>query len=92
MNLVFGGNPLGHGMTSSPLEDDPSSFKLIQPKNSWIKSNKAGDVNGQLQFSSTCQTHNISTLHHDLNRLLPFKGTTAEVLNQGSNLRHLKVC
>ncbi|RWW17842.1 hypothetical protein BHE74_00027519 [Ensete ventricosum] len=83
MNLVFGGNPLYHVTTDSPLEDDPSSFKLIQPKDSWIKSNKAGDINEQLQFSSTCQTHNISTLHHDLNRLLPFKGTTAEVLNQG---------
>ncbi|CAL9136230.1 unnamed protein product [Musa textilis] len=83
MNLVFGGNSLGHVTTNSPLEDDLSSFKLMQPKDYWIKSNKAGAVNGQLEFSTTCQAHNISTLHHDLNRLLPFKGTTAEVLNQG---------
>ncbi|URE48973.1 Squamosa promoter-binding-like protein [Musa troglodytarum] len=83
MNLVFGRAPLGHVTTtvSSPW-NNLGSFKLLQAKESWTKSNKAGCTDGQLQFSSICQTNNTSTLNHDLDRLLSFKGTAAEVLNQ----------
>ncbi|CAL9171148.1 unnamed protein product [Musa hybrid cultivar] len=83
MNLDFGPTPLGHITTtvSSPW-DGPSNFKLVQP-NSWTKSNKVAGINGQLQFSKSCQTHNISTLRHvNMGGLLPTKGTTVDVLNE----------
>lgn len=85
MNLVFGRAPLGHVTTTVSFpRNNLGSFKLLQAKESWTKSNKAGCTDGQLQFSSICQPNNSSTLNHDLDRLLSFKGTAAEVLNQGS--------
>ncbi|CAL9176920.1 unnamed protein product [Musa hybrid cultivar] len=85
MNLVFGRAPLGHVTTTVSFpRNNLGSFKLLQAKESWIKSNKAGCTDGQLQFSSICQPNNASTLNHDLDRLLSFKGTAAEVLNQGN--------
>ncbi|CAL9196822.1 unnamed protein product, partial [Musa hybrid cultivar] len=85
MNLVFGRAPLGHVTTTVSFpRNNLGSFKLLQAKESWTKSNKAGCTDGQLQFSSICQPNNSSTLNHDLDRLLSFKGTAAEVLNQGN--------
>ncbi|CAL9777548.1 unnamed protein product [Musa acuminata subsp. burmannicoides] len=91
MNLVFGRAPPSNvpATVSSPW-DDLGSFKLIQPKESWTKSSKAGGSNGLLQFSSTCQTHDITPFHHDLDPLLPLKGITTEVLNHSSTSKHLK--
>lgn len=91
MNLVFGRAPPSNvPATVSSQWDDLGSFKLIQPKESWTKSNKAGGSNGLLQFSRTCQTHDITPFHHDLDPLLPLKGITTEVLNHSSTSKHLK--
>ncbi|XP_065021390.1 squamosa promoter-binding-like protein 12 [Musa acuminata AAA Group] len=91
MNLVFGrAPPCNVPATVSSPWDDLGSFKLIQSKESWTKSNKAGGSNGLLQFSSTCQTHDITPFHHDLDPLLPLKGITTEVLNHSSTSKHLK--
>lgn len=89
MNLDFGPTPLGHMTTTVSFPwDGPSNFKLVQP-NSWTKSNKVAGINGQLQFSKSCQTHNISTLRHvNMDGLLPTKGTTVDVLNEGNILKH----
>ncbi|URE32880.1 Squamosa promoter-binding-like protein [Musa troglodytarum] len=91
MNLVFGRAPPSHvpATVSSPW-DDLGRFKLVQPKESWTKSNKAGGNNGLLQFSSTCQTHDITPSRHDLDPLLPLKGIATEVLDHSSTLKHLK--
>ncbi|KAG6497094.1 hypothetical protein ZIOFF_044981 [Zingiber officinale] len=76
MNLVFGQAPMG-----SSSWDGLTSFHLRQSEESRIKSNKARCTDRQLQFSAT-QTHIGSTGCDELNKLLPSKGTTAEVLNQ----------
>ncbi|XP_042408028.1 squamosa promoter-binding-like protein 12 [Zingiber officinale] len=76
MDLVFGQAPMG-----SSSWDGLTSFHLRQPEESRIKSNKAGCTDRQLQFSTT-RTHIGSTACDELNKLLPSKGTTAEVLNQ----------
>lgn len=64
-------------------------FKLMQTRGSWIKSTKPGVFDGQLGLSSGGLSNTNSSLRSDLDRLLPFKGTTAEVLNQGSIPDHL---
>lgn len=77
MELVFGQAPMG-----SSSWDGLTSFRFYQPEESQIKSNKAGGTDRLLQFSTT-RTHIGSSASDDLNKLLPFKCTTAEVLNQG---------
>lgn len=61
-----------------------SSDKLSQMKESWIKSTKAGGVDGQqLQMSNSKLSSPFSTLCHDVDRLMPLKGKVAKVLKQG---------
>nr|CAD1832042.1 unnamed protein product [Ananas comosus var. bracteatus] len=57
-----------------------SSDKLSQMKESWIKSTKAGGVDGQqLQMSNSKLSSPFSTLCHDVDRLMPLKGPEASV-------------
>ncbi|MQM16864.1 hypothetical protein Taro_049825 [Colocasia esculenta] len=83
MNLLLNQPPFGHLRLTNSTWESSSDFKLPQVKGPWIRSTKAGDICGQLIFPSNELSMTIPTLRHDLDRLLPFKGTTAEVLNQG---------
>ncbi|KAH7674627.1 SBP domain-containing protein [Dioscorea alata] len=84
MNLLVNRVPFGHTRPNMNSTWDASwDFKLMQTRGSWIKSTKAGVFDGQLGLSSGGLSNTNSTLRSDLDRLLPFKGTTAEVLNQG---------
>ncbi|WOL06506.1 hypothetical protein Cni_G15240 [Canna indica] len=85
MNLVFGQGPLDHVTTTTDSPwNESGNFKIVQSKDSWIKLNKAGGTSGELQYSSTHQVHNVSTHSHGWDGIFPSKGTTADILNQGS--------
>lgn len=66
--------------------DGTCDFKVTQTKGSWMKSAKAGRIDGQLHLPSSQRSNAFSTLCHEADRLLPMKGITAEVLNQGNVL------
>ncbi|KAJ0965548.1 hypothetical protein J5N97_026686 [Dioscorea zingiberensis] len=84
MDLLLNRVPFGHTRPNMNSTWDASwDFKLMQARGSWIKSTKAGVFDGPLGFPSGGHSNTSSTLRNDLDRLLPLKGTTAEVLNQG---------
>lgn len=84
MNFLLNRTSFGHvrPISSSPWEDS-CGFSLTHSKGSWIKSTKAGDIDGHLHFSNSDLPNTVPALPHHLDKLLPFKGTTAEVLNRG---------
>ncbi|XP_077214990.1 squamosa promoter-binding-like protein 3 [Tasmannia lanceolata] len=84
MNLALNRAPVVHARPiASPTWEDSCNFKLAQPKGPWIRTAKTGGIDGQLRLPSVDLPNAIPTLHHDFNRLFPFKGTTANALNQG---------
>ncbi|ONK82048.1 uncharacterized protein A4U43_C01F35590 [Asparagus officinalis] len=68
---------------ASSTWEEPNGFSLTHLKGAWNnKPTKAGDINGQLNFSDSGSSSIVPSLHHDFDRLLPFKGTS--VLSQGA--------
>lgn len=58
-------------------------FKLTQTEGLSIKSTKCG-IDGWPNLPNTQISNGLFSLYHDVDKLLPLKGTTAEVLNQGT--------
>ncbi|XP_077238635.1 squamosa promoter-binding-like protein 12 [Tasmannia lanceolata] len=84
MNLALNRAPVVHAKSAASLTWEGScDFKFAQPKGPWMRTAKTGSIDGLLHFPSVELPNAISPLRHDFDRLLPFKGTTAEVLNQG---------
>lgn len=84
MNFLLDRAPFGHGRsTASSTWENSCGFSLTHTKGSWIKPAKAGGVNGRLHFSNSQLSDAVTTFPHNLDKLLSFKGTTTEVLNQG---------
>uniref|UniRef100_A0A1D1YPN4 Squamosa promoter-binding-like protein 12 n=1 Tax=Anthurium amnicola TaxID=1678845 RepID=A0A1D1YPN4_9ARAE len=83
MNLLLTQFPFGHMRPTNSTWESSCDIKLPQAKGSWIMSTKGEGIGGQLHLPTNELSMTVSTLRHDLDRLLPFKGTTAEVLNQG---------
>ncbi|XP_008809089.1 squamosa promoter-binding-like protein 12 [Phoenix dactylifera] len=84
MNLLLSQVPFDHTQSiTSSIWEDSVGFACTQIKESQLKSTKAGGIDRQLHLPGSELLNNISTLHHDLDKLFPFKGTTAEVLSQG---------
>lgn len=83
MNLLASRAPFGQIRPSvgSTLEGSVD-FKLADMKGPWMKSTKV-DSEGQLLHSGSELSNDYSTLHHDLDKIFPFKTPTAEILNQG---------
>ncbi|KAM0939385.1 putative transcription factor SBP family [Dioscorea sansibarensis] len=69
--------------TMNSTWDASLDFKLMRTRVSWIKSAKTGTFNEDLQRPSFRLSNTCPSLHNDLDRLLPFKGATAEALIQG---------
>ncbi|CAL9115516.1 unnamed protein product, partial [Musa textilis] len=84
MNLLWNKAPLGHmkPMASTNVEGLPS-FKLTQ-RGSWEKSPKEGGTDAQLHSPNGQLSNGFFTLYHDVDKLLPLRGTATEVLNQGN--------
>ncbi|XP_020689473.1 squamosa promoter-binding-like protein 12 isoform X2 [Dendrobium catenatum] len=75
--------PFSHVRPStSSMLDQSDGFSLSMRKGSWLKTIKA-DVDRQLQFPEMDFSNKIKPSRDGLNRLIPFKCTTNEVLNQG---------
>lgn len=84
MNLVLNRVPLvPTGPTAEITWEDSGNFKLAQAKGYCLRSTKGESFDGHLHLPSVELPNAISTLRHDFDRLLPFKGATADVLNQG---------
>ncbi|MQM04462.1 hypothetical protein Taro_037263 [Colocasia esculenta] len=83
MNLLLNRSQFGHMRSANSTWESSCDFKLTQAKGPWTSSNKTGGIGGQLYLPSNELSTTASPFRHDLDRLLPFKGTTAEVLNQG---------
>ncbi|KAK1290985.1 Squamosa promoter-binding-like protein 3 [Acorus calamus] len=84
MNLIFNSPSFGHARPPKNLTWEGSlDFKHAQEKGSWNMSIKLGGINGQLHLPNTELPNTVSNIHSDLDRLLPFKSTSAAVLNQG---------
>ena len=86
MSFLLNRAPFGHMRPSviSSTWEDSCGFSHTHPKGSWIKSTKAGGVDGQLHFANSELSNTVPALPHGLDKLLPFRGTTAEVLTQGN--------
>ncbi|KAF8400129.1 hypothetical protein HHK36_013425 [Tetracentron sinense] len=83
MNPLWNRAPLVHTKPSANLPwESTYGFKLTQTKRSLMRPEKSGG-DEQLHFPSNDLPNAISTIHRDSDRLLSFKGTTANVLNQG---------
>ncbi|XP_058068597.1 squamosa promoter-binding-like protein 12 isoform X1 [Magnolia sinica] len=83
MNLVLNRLPLIHARPAvNPTWEGSCEFKFAQAKGSWLRTAKAGGIDGQLHLPSVELPTAIPTVCHDFDKQLPFKGTTAEVLNQ----------
>uniref|UniRef100_A0A5B7ADI6 Putative squamosa promoter-binding-like protein 2 isoform X1 n=1 Tax=Davidia involucrata TaxID=16924 RepID=A0A5B7ADI6_DAVIN len=67
----------------NPTWESTCSSKFTLTKGCLLKPEKAGSIDGQPHLSGNELPPAISTLSHDSNRLLPCKGATAEVFNQG---------
>ncbi|XP_009396218.2 squamosa promoter-binding-like protein 3 [Musa acuminata AAA Group] len=85
MNYLWNNAPFGHmkPMASSKSEGS-QTFKLTQIKAPWMKSTKEVSIDGQLHLPNTQLSNGFPALYHDVDKLLPLKGTATEVLNQGS--------
>ncbi|XP_058068606.1 squamosa promoter-binding-like protein 12 [Magnolia sinica] len=83
MNLMLNRVPLIHERpaVNTALESS-HDFKIAQAKGS-IRTVKTGGIDGHLHLPSAELPTAIPMLSHDFEKLLPFKGTSAEVLNQG---------
>ncbi|WOL17399.1 squamosa promoter-binding-like protein 12 isoform X1 [Canna indica] len=86
MNFLWNKAPFGHmrTMTSATGTDGSQNFKLTQVRGPWVKSTKDGNMNRQMHLPNSQIVNGFSALYHDVDKLLPIKGTVAEVLNQGS--------
>lgn len=84
MNYLWNKAPFGHmkPMASSKSEGS-QTFKLTQIKAPWMKSTKEVSIDGQLHLPNTQLSNGFPALYHDVDKLLPLKGTATEVLNQG---------
>lgn len=85
MSFLLDRLPFGHGRpTTNSTWENSGGFSLTDTKGSWIKSGKAGSIiDGQLHFSNSQLSDAVPVIPHELDKLLPFKGTTGEVLSQG---------
>ncbi|XP_042453164.1 squamosa promoter-binding-like protein 11 isoform X1 [Zingiber officinale] len=85
MKFLWNKAPFGQmrSMTST-INEDLQSFKLTQTKGPWTKSGKEGSIDGQQYLPNTELSNGCFSLYQDVDKLLPLKGTVAEVLNQGS--------
>lgn len=70
--------------TGSSTWEGSYDFKVLQMKGSLMKSTKVGGIDGQLHLPNSQRSNTFSTLSHEVDRLLPFKGPPAEVLNHGN--------
>ncbi|MQM09951.1 hypothetical protein Taro_042836 [Colocasia esculenta] len=84
MNLLVNIAPYGHMRPENSTFESTCSFSLTQPTGTCIISSKVGSIGSELYLPSGDLSMTGCTLHHDLDRLLPFKSTTAQVLNQGT--------
>ncbi|XP_073002575.1 squamosa promoter-binding-like protein 11 isoform X2 [Typha latifolia] len=84
ISFMWNRAPLGQTrpMTSTTW-DVSSDFKLSQMKETWMKSTKAGGIDGQQHLGNSQISNAFSTLRHEGDSLLPSRRTTARVLNQG---------
>ncbi|RRT48583.1 hypothetical protein BHM03_00030994 [Ensete ventricosum] len=84
MNYLWNKAPFGHmkPMASSKSEGS-ETFKLTQIKAPWMKPTKEVSIDGQLHLPNTQLSNGFPALYHDIDKLLPLKGTATEVLNQG---------
>ncbi|XP_020578542.1 squamosa promoter-binding-like protein 12 isoform X2 [Phalaenopsis equestris] len=83
MNFFLSRGPVNDTRPSaSTLWEKSSGFSLSTSEGTWPKPTKAG-VDGALHLPFLDFSDNFPTSHHGFNRTMPFKGTTAEVLNQG---------
>ncbi|KAJ6850502.1 squamosa promoter-binding-like protein 12 [Iris pallida] len=83
INFGLDGVPSAHGRpTTNSTWDNSCGFSLTHRKGSCLKSANGGSV-GQLHFSNSQLSDNVSTLPHYADKLLPFKGAISEVLDQG---------
>uniref|UniRef100_A0A1D1XFK2 Squamosa promoter-binding-like protein 12 n=1 Tax=Anthurium amnicola TaxID=1678845 RepID=A0A1D1XFK2_9ARAE len=83
MNLHLNRPPSNLMRPENSAWQSSCDFKLTQAKGSWIRSTESGGIGGQFYLPSNELSTTSTTLRHDLDRFLPFKGTTADVLNQG---------
>lgn len=84
MNLLWNKTLFGHmrSMASTTIEGSQND-KLTQMRGPWVKSTKELGIDEQLPLPNTQLSNGFFTLYHDVDKLLPLKGTAAEVLNQG---------
>lgn len=84
MNFFLSRGPVSDVRSSaSTLWGKSSGFSLSTTDGTWPKPTKTGvDGAPHLPFMDFSDTFPAS--HHGFNKTMPFKGTTAEVLNQGN--------
>uniref|UniRef100_A0A5B7BU47 Putative squamosa promoter-binding-like protein 2 isoform X1 n=1 Tax=Davidia involucrata TaxID=16924 RepID=A0A5B7BU47_DAVIN len=68
---------------ANPTWESTCSSKFTQTKGCLLLPEKSGGIDEQAHLPGIELPHAISMLSRDSNRLLPSKGTTAEVFNQG---------
>ncbi|ONK68051.1 uncharacterized protein A4U43_C05F6790 [Asparagus officinalis] len=84
MNFVLNRSPFGNMRpTASSTWEDSCGFSLTHSRGSWIKSMKTRGMDGHLHFSNYDLSNTVSSLPQGLDKLMPLKGTTTEVLSQG---------
>lgn len=92
MSFLLNRSPYGHMRpTAGSAWEESCCFSLTHSKEPWIKSPKPAVMDGQLHYSNSALSSTVSSLPHDLDKLLTFKGTTAEVLNHGNIFSVLSV-
>ncbi|KAG6506675.1 hypothetical protein ZIOFF_032002 [Zingiber officinale] len=85
LNFLWNLAAFDHGRTMvSTAIQDSQNFKFTQMKGPWIKPTKECNIDGHLNLPSSHILNGFSSLYHDGDKLLPCRGTAAEVLNQGS--------
>nr|AMR58259.1 squamosa promoter-binding-like protein 10 [Oncidium hybrid cultivar] len=83
MDFFLSRGPVSDGRSSaSTMWGKSSGFSLSTTDGSWPKPTKTG-VDGALHLPFMDFSDAFPASHHGFNRTMPFKGTTAEVLNQG---------
>ncbi|XP_008781704.2 squamosa promoter-binding-like protein 12 [Phoenix dactylifera] len=83
-NFLWNQPPFGQMRpTVSSTWEGSCDFKVLQMKGSLMKSTKVGGIDGQLHLPNSQRSNTFSTLSQEVDRLLPLKGTPAEVLNHG---------
>ncbi|KAL5974234.1 hypothetical protein ACLOJK_030898 [Asimina triloba] len=80
MNFVLNRLPLIHARHAvNPSWSGSCELKFAQPKGSWLRTTKAGGADGQLHTANV----ELPPVCHDFDKQLAYKGTIADVLNQG---------